>query len=172
MNQEIWKDIPGYIAYYQASNTGKVRSVDRSFKDKRGYHHNWKGKELSPCKDRKGYLIVALTKNSKSRTYPIHKLVAMSFLNHKPCGMKLVIDHIDDNRLNNCPSNLQILTNRQNITKNRGDSLGAYRSRNKWESRITINGHCFRLGYFETKEDAHNAYMGKLKEVQIEIRNW
>lgn len=27
--EEIWKDIPNYEGYYQASNLGRVRSLDR-----------------------------------------------------------------------------------------------------------------------------------------------
>lgn len=28
---EIWKDIPGYEGWYQVSNLGRVRSLDRSY---------------------------------------------------------------------------------------------------------------------------------------------
>lgn len=44
--KEIWKDVPGYEGYYQASNLGKVRSLDRTIIDKNGYSKFYKKKLL------------------------------------------------------------------------------------------------------------------------------
>ena len=41
-NKEIWKDISGYEGYYQVSNQGNVRSLDRKIWDKRGYYKQLK----------------------------------------------------------------------------------------------------------------------------------
>ncbi|WP_049167324.1 NUMOD4 domain-containing protein, partial [Lacticaseibacillus rhamnosus] len=43
MDKEVWKDVKGYEGYYQVSNYGRVRSVDRV--DMRGQHR--KGKVLA-----------------------------------------------------------------------------------------------------------------------------
>ena len=40
--QEIWKDIKGYEGFYQVSNMGRVKSLDREiiYKDGRVYKYN------------------------------------------------------------------------------------------------------------------------------------
>ena len=48
---------------------------------------------------------------------PFHRLVYAWFKGKVPTGM--VVDHIDDDKLNNDPNNLQLLTPAENIAKNR-----------------------------------------------------
>ena len=43
----------------------------------------------------------------------------MAFLNHKPNGNKLVVDHINNVKTDNRLSNLQIITQRKNTSKDR-----------------------------------------------------
>lgn len=62
-----------------------------------------------------GYRVIK--KNKKE--YRIHQLVAATFLNHKIDGFKAVVDHVDGNKLNNHVSNLQIVTQFQNLIKGR-----------------------------------------------------
>lgn len=62
-----------------------------------------------------GYRVIK--KNKKE--YRIHQLVAVTFLNHKIGGFKAVVDHVDGNKLNNHVSNLQIVTQFQNLIKGR-----------------------------------------------------
>lgn len=52
--EEIWKDVPGYEGYYQVSNLGKVRSVDREFVNSIGRHCILKGMPITP-RIEKGY---------------------------------------------------------------------------------------------------------------------
>ncbi len=42
---EIWKDISGYEGYYQISNLGNIRSLDRIITGKNGDFLTWKGTE-------------------------------------------------------------------------------------------------------------------------------
>ena len=44
--KEIWKDVPGYENYYQASNLGRVRSLDRTITNNNGVKKVYKGKVL------------------------------------------------------------------------------------------------------------------------------
>ena len=61
---EIWKDIKGYEGLYQVSNLGRVKSLDRTIKQKsKGEHYiikAYKGKTLKKSFDTDGYLIVSL----------------------------------------------------------------------------------------------------------------
>jgi hypothetical protein len=48
-----------------------------------------------------GYYIITLYNNGKAKKYYVHQIVAMSFLNHIPNGYDLVVDHINNNKLDN-----------------------------------------------------------------------
>jgi hypothetical protein len=109
---ENWKDVPNYIGLYKVSDLGRVKSILNGFK-----------KILKPGVDGVGYYTVALTRRGEAKTFKVHQLVAMAFLNHKPCGYELVVDHIDNNKLNNNLQNLQLITHSENLTKDRKKKL-------------------------------------------------
>ena len=57
--------------------------------------------------DKNGYLIQALSSNGKLKHIPIHKLVATCFLENKNPEKYNQINHIDGNKANNIPENLE-----------------------------------------------------------------
>jgi len=63
-----------------------------------------------------GYLYVTLS-NTKPETKRIHHLVWDAFGDKRRNGMKLQIDHIDENKTNNHIDNLQLLTGSENLRK-------------------------------------------------------
>jgi hypothetical protein len=98
-------------------------------------------------------------------------LVAMAFLNHKPCGHKLVVDHIDNNPLNDRLYNLQVITHRQNCSKDKKGTSKytgvTWEKRiNKWKAHIRINSKLKYLGYFTDELKAANAYKKALEEYE------
>jgi len=171
MQKEIWKDIPEYEGYYQVSNLGRVKSLDR-FIDKKNNRCFFKGKILKININKNGYCFIVLYKNKKSKNLRIHQLVSMAFLNHKPCGMKLVVDHINDIKTDNRLENLQIVTTRYNAFKTQSNYSSKYKGvhwdneRKKWSVSISINGKSNRIGRFKDEYDAHLAYQNKLKEIE------
>lgn len=70
-------------------------------------------KFLKPMADKDGYLYVSLSKNSKTKTCRIHRLVAETYLPN-PNNLSEV-HHIDSNRTNNCVSNLQWISQADNL---------------------------------------------------------
>ena len=102
--EEIWKDIIGYEGYYQISNYGNVRSLDRIDCNNRFR----KGKECKKILTEDGYYKVSLSKNGKDKRYFIHRLVAIHFLD-KVEGCDCV-NHKDENKINNMVDNLEWCT--------------------------------------------------------------
>lgn len=169
--EEIWKDIPEYEGFYQVSNLGRVKSVKRKIKIRAGVYVTLKELFLKPSVDGGGYYQVILNKKSKRKTIKVHKLVSMAFLNHKPCGYKLVVNHIDFNKLNNRLDNLEIVTQRENANLKHIKSTSKYvgvcwnKFRNKWVSYIKINGKLKYLGLFKCELQAHQAYQKALNNI-------
>lgn len=110
--KEIWKDIPGFEGWYQASNIGRIRSVDRYVNYKTTGQAIRNGKILSPKTSTKGYLEVTLLVNGKYHFKRVHRLVALTFIpnpNNFP-----QINHINENKQDNRIENLEWCTPRQN----------------------------------------------------------
>tara|TARA_R110001606_G_C14914496_1_gene595797 strand:- start:36 stop:518 length:483 start_codon:yes stop_codon:yes gene_type:complete len=157
MGLENWKDIPNYIGYYQVSDKGNVRSVDRYVKGAYNNVRLLKGRLKPLQKHPDGYLQIRLSRYGLTKTFKNYQLVAYAFLNHTPRGHKLVVDHIDNNPLNNNLSNLQIITHIENTQKDK-KSLGVsyHKSSNKWRAYKSVNKKQISLGYYNTKEEAIN----------------
>lgn len=67
MSKEVWKDIPDYKGYYQASNLGNIRSLDREVLNNNGYYLR-KGKLLNQTKHNvNGYRSVMFTIKGKQK---------------------------------------------------------------------------------------------------------
>lgn len=106
---EIWKDIIGYEGYYQVSNLGNVRSLDRFD----GVHKR-DGKIIRPNLKANGYLQVGLRKHSERKWFGLHRLVAIHFIEN-PYN-KPQVNHIDGNKQNNTVNNLEWVTGKENQT--------------------------------------------------------
>ena len=117
MAQEIWKDIAGFEGWYQVSNFGNVRSVDRIIEQWSMYGHTImrriKGKLITPTDNGNGYLIVSLRMKRYRENHYVHRLVAEAFIPN-PNG-KPAINHLDYNRSNNNAENLEWTTPVENM---------------------------------------------------------
>jgi hypothetical protein len=122
--EEIWKPVPNYEGYYEASSNGLVRSVERVviLKNKKGQDRPclFKGKVLKPCekiyKNKVNAMTrkqVVLSKDGKTRTFDVHKVIAMTFLEN-PNNYD-TINHKDGNPHNNKAENLEWVSRADNI---------------------------------------------------------
>jgi hypothetical protein len=114
---EEWKDIVGYEEFYQVSNLGNVRSIDRRVPGRRGL---LRGAHLTPCFNG-NYYHLKLSKCNVCTMWMIHRLVAIHFVanpENKPC-----VNHLDGNKLNNAANNLEWTTIAEN-TRHAIDVLG------------------------------------------------
>jgi hypothetical protein len=166
---EIFKDIPEYEGLYQVSNLGRVKSLSKKIWNGKGYFIS-KERILKPGLSRK-YLSVMLSKKAKFKTFKVHQLVAKSFLNHFSDGTnKLVVDHINNIKTDNRLENLQIITQRENSSKDtKGTSkytgVSWCKVKKKWVSRLKLNGKYLHLGYFHCEIEASNAYQKTLNGI-------
>lgn len=111
MENEIWKDIPGYEGYYQVSNLGNVKSLSRKVYRK-NYHFISKEKILKFRKATQNRPYVDLQKNKKVKRFYVHSLVCLAFIGERPKGYSVC--HINGNNQDNRLLNLKYDTPRQN----------------------------------------------------------
>lgn len=174
-SNEIWKDVPGYEGLYKVSNLGNVKSLERkSFMLINNCERIYKEKIRKQVINKRGYYTVNFTKENYIKNFTVHQLVAMAFLNHIPCGLDLVIDHIDENKLNNKLENLQIITQRENAHKyykeqkceSKYVGVTLDKKTNRWRARMHINGIREHLGMFKTEIEANNILKIKYYETR------
>lgn len=106
--REVFEDLKGYEESYQISDQGRIFTKRRLDGNRIIY-----GRELHPRITSDGYLKVSLTKNSMSKGYYVHRLVALQFIAN-PNNLPQV-NHIDGNKFNNNVSNLEWCTQKENI---------------------------------------------------------
>ena len=114
--EEHWKDIVfeengivyDYRGLYQVSNLGNVKSLGN------GKSNASKDKTLKPSTNANGYLFIILYKDGKQKYFRIHRLVAHMFIKNDDSINKTEINHIDENKTNNCVDNLEWCTKEYN----------------------------------------------------------
>jgi len=96
---------------------------------------------LKPWRSGRGYLQIQVhDKNQR-----INRVVARAFV-HNPCpDIFNMVDHIDQNKSNNCASNLRWLNNQLNMLNNSGRSIFKTPS-GKWVVKIGFNKKNMDLG--------------------------
>lgn len=112
--KEEWKDIPGYEGYYQVSDRGRVRSLDRIIpRSDGGKSRFMPGKVLRHWLSRKGYVNISLCKFGITKYYQVHSIVAKIFLGPYPKGFE--VNHINGKKADNRAKNLEYVTRKGNI---------------------------------------------------------
>lgn len=87
---EIWKPIPGYVGYYEVSNYGNVRSVNKR-----------SPRTLVPAKTPHGHSIVKLYLYGFGTTKRVHNLVWSVFMSAEPIAVYHKDGNLSNNRLEN-----------------------------------------------------------------------
>ena len=163
-DNEYWNDIPGYEGLYQCSNLGRIKALKSR-------------KYLQPTilknsKTANGYTVNHLERKFVKKRFLTHRLVAATFLNMKLFD-DYVVDHINGIRNDNRVVNLQVVSQRENISvcfrKNKGTFKNKYigvsfnEASKKYVARIVIDKKMVHLGSFDNEVDAANAYIEKAK---------
>lgn len=120
IQQEVWKPVVGFENLYEVSNTGKVRSVTRTYTNSRKQVRTIFGKELkadNKCTKKNTtnqYKRVTLCCDGKLIHKSVHRLVAEAFIENNRIDRDQ-INHKDGDKTNNSVENLEWCTNKENI---------------------------------------------------------
>ena len=113
---EEWSPIRGYEGIYEVSSFGRVKSLKR---------YNMKSDVISKLMFKQNYYTVHLSKNDVKTGFRVHQLVCIGFLNHTPNGFTTVCDHKNNIKTENFIWNLQLISNRENSSKDSVNKSGA-----------------------------------------------
>lgn len=141
-----WRPITGFEGFYEVSNTGLVRSVDRVIMRRSGVFQRSKGVLLKLPIGKRGHCFVNLRRPGVHRTPTVGVLVLEAFVGPRPPG--LVCCHYDDNSKNNTLENLRWDThsaNRYDSVRN-GTHTVAARTHCKWGHEYTPENTVPRRG--------------------------
>ncbi len=159
MQAEI-KDISGYEGSYTIDNDGNIYSATKRSS----------GKTLKPFPTRKGYLMVRLYKDMSSKTISVHRLVALTFIENP--NNFLQVNHKDKNVKNNNASNLEWVTNLENMnhryrTDSSDGTYGVYfeKGRGLWQAYIYINNKKKNLGRYTTRQVAIEVFYSEYLKI-------
>lgn len=111
MTQEVWEKVRDYPRF-EISNFGNVRRL---------YNRQGVTRPVTLRDNSSGYLTVSMS----GRTWTVHALVMRAFVGERPSEM--VINHKDANKHNNCLSNLEYVTKKEN-------------SRHAWDHGLVPSG--------------------------------
>jgi len=136
-NKEIWKPIKGYEGYYEISNMGRVKSLERMVPYRiLGLYRKQRELIMKPAKNGYGYYFVYLNKNSTKKMCLVARLVAMAFVDGERDGLQ--VNHKNGIVTDNRPENLEWITPKEN-TWHAIMVLGKRRDKeNHWKHKITI----------------------------------
>lgn len=95
---ELWKDIEGFDGFYQISNMGRVKSLE---------------KILNPFISQAGYVRIYLKKGKSIKAFSVHRLVAIHFIPNPE--NKPTVNHKFKVKTDNRYHQLEWMTNRENI---------------------------------------------------------
>ena len=172
--KEIWEDIDGYKDMYQISDLGRVKSLSRKVRHYRGGLLQLRERIMVSVPDSQKYHTVRLSNDGVSKTRKIHKLVGIAFLNHNPNNSNEVVDHIWGDKDDNRAVSLQIITPRENTSKDKRNGTSKFigvswdKQHKKWVSQIEIKRKKIFLGRFTNELDAAEAYNNRLEELTSE----
>ena len=163
---EVWRPVRNFEGLYEVSNLARVRSVDRIVRGANAVSDSYatrrKGRILKPAMATNGYLFVVLCKDGKHTQTTVHRLVAEAFVPN-PDNLP-EINHKDENKTNNLPSNLEWCDRKYNV--NYGTSIDRRAPKLfKRVEQLTMDGR--HVAYYDSIAELVRLSNGKYKANNI-----
>lgn len=112
MENGLWKPVYGYEGYYEINEKGIIKGVERVIHFK-NLCRKINAKILSSRINNCGYLEVRLSKDGRTKTRPVHVLLAEVFIPNP--DNKPEVNHINGNKIDNRIENLEWVTHSENM---------------------------------------------------------
>lgn len=114
---EKWATIPSLEGYFEVSDQGRIKSLERVIIDSKGRHRLWKEKIVTPTTtDKDGYIVWSSSINGNKFFFRVNRLVALAFIPN-PNNLPFV-NHKDECKTNNNATNLEWCDSLYNNTYN------------------------------------------------------
>lgn len=169
----VRKPVKGYEGYYEVDQFGRVFGLDRIIKvndNGRNYEKPIAGKQLKQSMHTNGYKTVSLTKDGKTKTLFVHRLVAEAFI---PNVDNLpMVNHKDEDKTNNFVENLEWCTAQYNNTygnkaKRQADKIRGIPHTDEHKKKISSS----LLKYYETHDSASIGRISEKRKGVVGVRN-
>ena len=163
------KDYPNYFV----TPEGKVQNMLTS---------NYLSPAINP---QTGYQMVSLWKDNVGKTFAVHRLVALAYLPN-PLG-KPEVNHIDSDRTNCHPNNLEWVTSSENsihaVKQGRRDHIPRMKSSdldlaltlvlegNSYQTVTNLLHNAWKVPFLSVKVKQYAIAQGKLPELQQALQN-
>lgn len=127
----------GYEGIYEIDDDGNIFSLDRDYLSSSGKKCRVKGIKMKQINHDTGYCVIRLSLGGKAKTHRYHRIVAQSLIENKE--NKPFVNHIDGNKRNNHPSNLEWATEKENSSHAVEMGLFDIKGVNNPSCRFTFN---------------------------------
>lgn len=146
--EEVWKEIDGYEGYYEVSNLGNIRSMNRIIYKSDGTIQTYKSKPIAIRYNKRVNMYETyLSKNGKKKCCKIHRLVAQAFCYNDDPSIKTTVNHIDGDRSNNTAINLEWVSYGDNEKHKSIAEASRYTGISETQIRRIANDECVNNNY-------------------------
>lgn len=152
---EKWRPVPTLESFYEISNLGRIKSLERSIVRKDGKPMTYPSRIKKQHFDKDGYKMTSLTAEGIKTKVAVHRLVAIAFIPNPDNYPQ--VNHKDGNKVNNCVDNLEWCNASQNnyhayrlgLASNKGEKNGASKLTHKKVEEIRT---LYKTGRYQYKE--------------------
>lgn len=160
--EEIWAKVKGFELYLEASNLGRIRTIDRIVIRCGSGSYLKHSAIVRPVDNGHGYKYVTMCVGGKRKNLYVHRAVALAF--HPNNNNHPQVNHIDFDKTNNSRINLEWCTSIENVQHNVKNNRNA-KGKNALNAIRVINKSSKMV--FDTIKEAADYYeikYGLLKE--------